>query len=197
MAVRIQFNTSSWFIRKLIYKCWTAVILLDLRLQAHLSLISPYLPPTPASHPSINHFSHRELLAGRWKPHFLCWLRCCGFGMCQLAVHTCSHFSASSPCWELGQQPFYLPLGPSSASLTSGPGGFSNVDKGHQLLLQDICIINIISVGGNKRLIQSHACGFYLVPALHFTPTLLPQLPALQTLSSSTRCEDDNFAETS
>ncbi|XP_057583179.1 maestro heat-like repeat-containing protein family member 9 [Hippopotamus amphibius kiboko] len=51
-----------------------------------------------------------------------------------------------------GQQPFYLPLGPPSASLTSGSGGFSNVDKGHQLLLQDNCIISIISVGDNKKL---------------------------------------------
>lgn len=49
--------------------------------------------------------------------------------MCQLAVHTCSHFSASSPCWELGQQPFYLPLGPSSASLTSGQVGLVMLTK--------------------------------------------------------------------
>ena len=97
----------------------------------------------------------------------------------------------------VGQQPLYFPLGLPPASVTSGPSGLSNVYKRHQLLLQDNYIINILSVGGSKRLTQSPACGFYLIPALYFTPTFPSQLPVLQTSSSNIRCEHNNLAEIS
>lgn len=74
--------------------------------------------------------------------------------------------------------------------------GLSNVDKRHQLLVQDNHIINILSVGGSKSLTQSPACGLYLYPcSLTFHPP--SQLPVLQISSSNVRCEDSNLAEIS